>query len=240
MKLFAFSLFFSILLVLAIAPDVYAYQGKLVVEKPVYGLGGSPLENAVIHVILDDEDFENIAFTGVDIIHDGTFYGTLAPGIGGFTDGKITLDVQLGTQFNGPGHYDLELWIKEGVIPPKIILDTAEFEMISGLTPSQNFDYNFSFVFGTADVPEGHSESPFGISVDSAGNIFVLDNPQHRVIKLDSNGNFLQSWGSQGSGDGQFYAPHALGIDSLDNVYVGDGNDRIQKFDSNGNFLMKF
>jgi len=60
MKLFAFSLFFSILLVLAIAPDVYAYQGKLVVEKPVYGLGGSPLENAVIHVILDDEDFENI------------------------------------------------------------------------------------------------------------------------------------------------------------------------------------
>jgi DNA-binding beta-propeller fold protein YncE len=54
--------------------------------------------------------------------------------------------------------------------------------------------------------------------------------------------HFLGKWGTTGSGDGQFVNP-ALGIapDSSDNIYVADwGNNRIQKFDSNGNFITKW
>ena len=42
-------------------------------------------------------------------------------------------------------------------------------------------------------------------------------------------------------GDGQFRLPWGIAIDSDDNIYVTDGNnDRIQKFDSDGNFVAKF
>lgn len=49
---------------------------------------------------------------------------------------------------------------------------------------------------------------------------------------------FVRSWGTIGSGAGQFNSPEGIATDSSGNVYVVDrGNDRIQKFDSSGNFL---
>jgi DNA-binding beta-propeller fold protein YncE len=50
---------------------------------------------------------------------------------------------------------------------------------------------------------------------------------------------FVSGWGSYGSGDGQFYNPGRIAVDPSGNVFVGDfGNNRIEKFDANGNFLM--
>jgi uncharacterized repeat protein (TIGR01451 family) len=53
---------------------------------------------------------------------------------------------------------------------------------------------------------------------------------------------FLRLWGSQGTGDGQFGSyPYGVAVDATGNVYVSDrGNDRIQKFDRQGNFLLKW
>ena len=43
------------------------------------------------------------------------------------------------------------------------------------------------------------------------------------------------------TGDSQFINPVGLVVDSSDNIYVADwGNNRIQKFDSNGNFITKW
>ncbi|HZD82220.1 MAG TPA: 6-bladed beta-propeller, partial [Nitrososphaeraceae archaeon] len=48
-------------------------------------------------------------------------------------------------------------------------------------------------------------------------------------------------WGTPGSGDGQFITPTALAANSSNHIYVVDlGNNRIQKFDSNGNFITKW
>ena len=47
--------------------------------------------------------------------------------------------------------------------------------------------------------------------------------------------------GTFGSDDGQFITPQGVAVDSYGNVYVADwNNDRIQKFDSSGNFLLKW
>jgi DNA-binding beta-propeller fold protein YncE len=52
-----------------------------------------------------------------------------------------------------------------------------------------------------------------------------------RIQKFTKDGKFIKSWGSTGSGDGQFKWPAGLTVDLSGNVYVADGgNDRIQKF----------
>ena len=51
---------------------------------------------------------------------------------------------------------------------------------------------------------------------------------------------FIAKWGSKGSQDGQFNFPINISVDKSGNVYVADFyNNRIQKFDSNGKFIMK-
>jgi len=53
-------------------------------------------------------------------------------------------------------------------------------------------------------------------------------------------------WGSEGTGDGQFYDAFRVAVDGSGNVYVSDrgalsgSNHRIQKFDSTGNFITKW
>lgn len=52
---------------------------------------------------------------------------------------------------------------------------------------------------------------------------------------------FRTKWGTEGSEDGQFLIPEGIDIDSAGNIFVADtGNSRIQKFDSDGNFITKW
>jgi uncharacterized protein (TIGR03663 family) len=51
----------------------------------------------------------------------------------------------------------------------------------------------------------------------------------------------MLTWGSQGKGNGQFQDPRGIAVDEAGNVYVADsGNHRIQKFDSDGKFLVQW
>ena len=53
-----------------------------------------------------------------------------------------------------------------------------------------------------------------------------------RIQRFSDKGAFLSSFGEEGTGPGQFYAPHGLAIDSHGCLYVVDAfNHRIQKFD---------
>jgi DNA-binding beta-propeller fold protein YncE len=107
-------------------------------------------------------------------------------------------------------------------------------------------DGNFLFKFGNTD---GHPSSALGkfdnprqVAVDKDVKfLYVADSKNNRVQKFDTNGNFVKSWGSKGTGDGQFDLPISLIIDSKGNIIVNDlGNSHIQKFDTNGKLLLKF
>ena len=93
-----------------------------------------------------------------------------------------------------------------------------------------------------AGVRGDNFNRPTDVAWDAAGNIFVADGyGNSRVAKFDRNGKFLLSWGSRGTGPGQFNIAHTMAIDAQGNVYVGDrGNRRIQVFDGNGTFKTQF
>jgi DNA-binding beta-propeller fold protein YncE len=85
-------------------------------------------------------------------------------------------------------------------------------------------------------------QRPTDVAWDSAGNIYVADGfGNARIAKFDKSGKFVKSWGSRGTGPGQFSTVHGIAIDAQGNVYVADsGNKRIQVFDTDGNFKTQF
>ena len=87
-----------------------------------------------------------------------------------------------------------------------------------------------------------HLSSPSDVAIASNGDIFVADGHNNtgnnRVMKYNSRGEFLMSWGKTGYAPGEFRALHALDIDPSGRVFVGDrSNSRIQIFDQDGNHL---
>jgi hypothetical protein len=87
--------------------------------------------------------------------------------------------------------------------------------------------------------------SPSDVVVGNDGAIFVADGhgegTSERIVKFDRNGKYLMEWGRAGNGacgTGEFSSLHALAIDSLGRLFIGDrDNNRIQIYDQDGNYL---
>jgi len=78
---------------------------------------------------------------------------------------------------------------------------------------------------------------PVAVAFDKSGVVWVLDK-NNRVLKLNSAGKKVFSFGSEGSGDGQFEEPTDLVISPSGKIYVSDaGKDSVQVFNAEGKFL---
>ena len=124
---------------------------------------------------------------------------------------------------------------------------------------NQNSPPSQKGIIGSTGNGPGEFHGPYSIAVDSSKNIFVADRGNNRIEKFSSNGTFITQFGSScelpdgpgckdpdgngpmQKGDGQFYLPSGVAVDSADNLYVVDtGNHRIEYFSSNGSFISSF
>jgi streptogramin lyase len=89
-----------------------------------------------------------------------------------------------------------------------------------------------AFDFGRPDQSIGMRAA---IAVGPDGQVYVSDGENHRVQVFTPDGRFLRTFGSLGSGPGQFTIPFDLAADAQGNVYViDDGAQRITRFDARG------
>jgi sugar lactone lactonase YvrE len=89
---------------------------------------------------------------------------------------------------------------------------------------------------------DGLFNQPTDVAWDAEGNSYFTDGyVNSRVGKAGKNGDWILSWGSRGSGEGQFSTPHGIAISPKGEVFVADrGNNRIQVFDTSGKYVRQF
>ena len=85
---------------------------------------------------------------------------------------------------------------------------------------------------------------PRGVTLDDAGNLYIADTFNHRIRKVDTDGDIstVAGNGTRGyGGDGgaataaQLNSPHGVALDGAGNLYIADThNDRIRKVDADG------
>jgi len=92
---------------------------------------------------------------------------------------------------------------------------------------------------GQRGVPLAPFNHPTDVHVSVWGEIYVSDGyAASRVHRFDAAGALIASWGSHGSGDGQFGWPHAIWTFADGRVVVVDRtSNRVQVFDREGRHL---
>jgi tripartite motif-containing protein 71 len=128
---------------------------------------------------------------------------------------------------------------------PTLLPPTSSPTIAATLSPTQTAPPTMETIW---EITGGQNAfyRPTELALDPQGNVYIIDGGNHRVQKFDKDGDFLLTWGSQGPEDGQFLfqVPPAhygsLTVDKAGHVYVTDHFNRVQKFDKDGNFLMKF
>lgn len=112
----------------------------------------------------------------------------------------------------------------------------------------QKFDRNGTYIatWNGANTPAGALGLPTGIAVGPDGLVYVADSSDtgqtdhDRIVVFTNTGVYQRSWGSYGTGNGQFKSgiQFRVAVDSRNTVYVTDtANDRVQQFTTNGVFV---
>ena len=82
----------------------------------------------------------------------------------------------------------------------------------------------------------GDSELTTRVAVDGIGQIYALGDFTESVFKFESDGRFVDRFGEEGDGPGQFTMPLSIEVDGQQRVFVGDFTV-IEVFNSDGQYL---
>ena len=102
-------------------------------------------------------------------------------------------------------------------------------------------NHSFELEWGeSGKTAPGNFLFPQQISEDNQGNLYVTDLGNSRIQIFDSSGNFINTWGVNGSGAGEFNSPQGIAV-TENFVFVSDNIlNKIQKFDLDGNFVTEW
>ena len=127
---------------------------------------------------------------------------------------------EFGKEGTGPGEF--------GLLLHGIAVDAEQRIYVAdrGNSRIQVFDRNGEFL---AEWPGIRFPCYVGVSEDQF--VWVVDGLTNKILKYDTDGNLLYSWGTFGGEPGQLFGAHHLSTDSDGNLYVTEvWGGRSQKF----------
>lgn len=143
-----------------------------------------------------------------------------------------------GRQGNAHGDFNSPYGLARDAATGDIYVAERGNHRISRITSSGTF----VMAWGALGTGAGQFNEPVGVAVDAAGDVYVTDHANHRVQKFrvaQTGGAWaathLASWGTPGSGNGQFNLPYGITADAAGNLWIADGfNGRVQRFNPGG------
>jgi DNA-binding beta-propeller fold protein YncE len=94
----------------------------------------------------------------------------------------------------------------------------------------------------TISRPAGPFNRPTNLAIGPKGDLYVSDGYGNcRIHHFTAAGELQRSWGTPGTGPGEFYLPHGIAVAADGRVFVCDReNDRIQIFSPDGEYLTEW
>ena len=85
--------------------------------------------------------------------------------------------------------------------------------------------------FGARGLYLGNLVRPKGVSVDSEGNVYVVESYYDSLLVFSARGEFLLPIGGTGTSTGRFYLPSGVWVDARNRVHIADMfNGRVVLF----------
>ena len=79
---------------------------------------------------------------------------------------------------------------------------------------------------------------PAGLTVDTIGNVYIVDTLNGRVVKLSPDGAYLREFGRLADTAGSLARPKAVAVDAAGRVFVSDGlQAAVEVFGPDGAYL---
>lgn len=125
--------------------------------------------------------------------------------------------------------------------PRDVVVDASGNAWVADTAHNRVQKFNSS---GESVSQFGVSSGANGIDLDSEGDVWVVGKVQ--VREFSPSGELKLSFGSEGEGNGQFRDAQGIAVDPSGNVWVVDRGlsginpNRVQKFNSKGEYLSQF
>jgi len=128
---------------------------------------------------------------------------------------------------------------KRGYVTIILPKDTLRSKQLGSIYKKDKISIEVDIAIGGNTADEKYLLSqPREFSIDSRGNIFILDFQENCIKKFDSTGIYIRTISRAGKGPGEILNPSQLAIDPDDNIVTWDfGNMRFSFFNNDGDFL---